>query len=69
VKINRIIGFVVFALGVAMLGFAYRSTNAPMEKISDALTGRYSDETMWYFAIGIVAVVGGGILAALGSRK
>ena len=68
-SMNWIIGFVIFAVGVVLLGFAYHSTNAPMEELSNKITGRYSDETMWYFAGGIAAVVGGGLLAAFGSRK
>jgi hypothetical protein len=66
---NRIIGFAVLAIGVILLGFAFHSTNAPLEQITESLTGRYSSETMWYFAAGIAAVVGGGLLAAFGSRK
>jgi drug/metabolite transporter (DMT)-like permease len=66
---NRIIGIVIFAIGAAVLVFAYNSTNAPLEKLSNTLTGRYSNETMWYFAIGIAAAVGGGLLAVFGSRK
>ncbi len=66
---NRIIGIVVFAVGAVLLGFAYNSTNAPLEELSNKLTGRYSDETMWYFAVGIAATVGGGLLALFGSRK
>ena len=66
---TRIIGVVVFAIGVAFLGFAYHSTNAPLEQLSNTITGRYSNETMWYFAVGIAAAVGGGLLATFGSRK
>jgi hypothetical protein len=40
-----------------------------MEKMSDAITGRYSNETMWYFAVGVAAAVGGGLLALFGGRK
>ena len=68
-KMNRIIGLVVFAVGVVLLVFAYDSSNAPLEELSNTITGRYSDETMWYFVIGIAAVVGGGLLAAFGKRK
>jgi len=66
---NRIIGLAVLAIGVVLLGFAFHSTNAPMEEFSNALTGRYSNRTMWYFAVGIAAVVGGGLLAVFGRRK
>ena len=66
---TRIIGIVVFAIGAVLLGFAYHATNAPLEKLSDTMTGRYSNETMWYFGVGIAALVGGGLLAVFGSRK
>ena len=66
---NRIFGIVAFAIGVALLMFAYHSTNAPLEKLSNTITGRYSNETMWCFGLGIAAVVGGGLMAAFGSRK
>ena len=66
---NRIIGFVVFAIGVALLGVGFNASDAPLERLSNTITGRYSDETMWYFAVGIAAAVGGGLLAAFGSRK
>ncbi len=68
-EMNRILGAVVFAIGVGLLGFAYNATNAPLEELSNTLTGRYSNETMWYFALGIAAAVGGGLLALFGSRK
>ena len=66
---KRVIGIVVLAVGAVLLGFAYHATNAPMERVSDAVTGRYSNETMWYFGVGIAAVVGGGLLALFGNRK
>jgi drug/metabolite transporter (DMT)-like permease len=68
-EMKRIIGVVALAIGLVLLGFAYHSTNAPMEKMSDAITGRYSNETMWYFAVGVAAAVGGGLLALFGGRK
>ena len=68
-EMKRVVGIVVVAIGAVLLGFAYHATDAPMERISDTVTGRYSNETMWYFALGIAAVVGGGLLALFGSRK
>lgn len=66
---SRIIGVVVFAIGLVLLGVAYNSTTAPLEELSNTMTGRYSDETMWYFVAGIAAAVGGGLLAVFGRRK
>lgn len=65
---SRIIGVALFAIGVVVLAFAYNSTKAPLEELSNTITGRYSDETMWYFAVGIAAAVGGGLLAVFGRR-
>lgn len=67
--IQRMVGIVVLAIGVAVLGVAFHSADAPLERLSNTLIGRYSDETMWYFAIGIAVAVGGGLLAAFGGRK
>jgi hypothetical protein len=69
VTINRITGAAVLAVGAVLLTLAYRSTNAPLEQLSETMTGRYSDGIIWYFAIGIAAVVGGGLLVALGGHR
>jgi hypothetical protein len=66
---NRGIGVVVLVIGALLLGFAYNSTQAPMEELANTVTGRYSDGTMWYFALGVAAVAGGGLLTAFGARK
>ena len=66
---HRVIGGVFLAVGLLLLGFAYNATQAPVEELSNTITGRYSSETMWYFGVGIAAVVGGGLLAAFGMRK
>ncbi len=68
-EMNRIVGAIVFAIGVVLLILAYNASNAPLEELSNTLTGRYSDRTMWYLVLGIAAAVGGGLLATFGSRK
>ena len=68
-SMNRVLGLVALALGGAMLMVAYNSSNAPIDQLSTTLTGRYSNETMMFFGIGIAAAVGGGLLAFFGGRK
>jgi drug/metabolite transporter (DMT)-like permease len=68
-QMSRIIGAAIFAIGIVLLIFAYRASNAPLEQISDTLTGRYSNQTMWYFIVGVAGAVAGGLLFALGSRR
>jgi uncharacterized membrane protein YdcZ (DUF606 family) len=60
---TSIFGLVALTVGAVLLFFAWRASQAPMEQISEALTGRYTDNTMWYLLGGIVAVVvGAGLL-------
>jgi len=67
--IVRIVGIVLFVLGIALLAYAYHLSTAPVEQISETLTGRYSSGTVWTFILGIVAAIGGGLLAVFGVRK
>jgi hypothetical protein len=45
---KAMVGIVVLVLGVVLLIFAYQSSNAPLDQIFSTLTGRYTDQTMWY---------------------
>jgi drug/metabolite transporter (DMT)-like permease len=65
---NQILGAIILVAGVIILGFAFNASDAPMERVSETLTGRYSDRTMLYFLIGGIAAVGGGLLFAFGQR-
>jgi hypothetical protein len=56
---TNIIGLVVLALGAVLLFFAWRASQAPMDQMSEALTGRYTGNTMWYLLGGVVGVVAG----------
>jgi drug/metabolite transporter (DMT)-like permease len=69
VQINRIVGAALLAVGVLFLVFAHRASNAPLERISDTLTGHYSNQTMWYLILGVGCAIGGGLLFALGGRR
>jgi hypothetical protein len=62
----RICGVVGLSIGIVLLAFAYHASNAPLDRLSDALTGRHTDQTMWYEALGAVGALGGGLLLAFG---
>lgn len=53
------IGLVALAVGSMLLFFAWRATNAPVEQLSEALTGRFTNSTMWYLIGGAIGVVAG----------
>lgn len=65
---SKMVGIVALVLGVVLLVFAYQSSNAPLDQISSALTGRYTDQTMWYLIGGIAVVLFGGLLTLFGRR-
>jgi hypothetical protein len=56
---TKIIGIALLALGAILLYFGINATEAPMEEMGEALTGRYSDDTMMYLIGGGVAAVAG----------
>lgn len=66
---NQMLGVAAVAVGAVLLGFAYNASNAPMEQISETLTGRYTDRTIWFAVLGVAAAVGGILLALSGKRS
>ena len=41
-KASQMVGIVVLVLGAVLLGFAYQSSNAPLDQIFSTFTGRYT---------------------------
>ncbi len=68
-RMTQILGAVALVIGVVLLGLAYHASNAPMDQVSNAITGRFTDQTMWYLILGIAAAVGGVLLVAFGRRR
>jgi hypothetical protein len=66
---SNIIGVVLLAVGVMLLFFAWRASNAPVEQVTEALTGRYTSNTMWFLIGGLVGVVTGAALLFWGSYR
>ena len=56
---TQLIGIIALAVGAVLLYFGYNASQAPIDQLSNTLTGRYTDNTMWY-------VIGGGVLVATG---
>ena len=66
---TNIIGLVLLAAGTVLLFFAWRASQAPMDQISEALTGRFTGNTMWYLLGGIVGVVVGAAMLLRGLSR
>jgi len=63
---SNILGLVLLVVGFLLLFFAWQAANAPVEQVSEALTGRYTNTTLWYVLGGAACVVGGAALLLRG---
>lgn len=68
-KPMQILGVAGIAIGMVLVGFGYHASNAPVDRVSEALTGRFTDATMWYLVLGVAAAVGGGLMFLFGRRS
>jgi Protein of unknown function (DUF3185) len=66
---NQIIGAALLAVGAVLLVFAYQASNAPLDQVVNTITGHYTQQTVWYFVLGVASVVIGGLLVLRGSRR
>ncbi|HWI27685.1 MAG TPA: DUF3185 family protein [Stellaceae bacterium] len=64
----RVIGIVVAIIGAVLLFFGLNSSHSFVDRASETLTGRYTQDTMVYLIVGIVALVGGALTALVGRR-
>jgi hypothetical protein len=67
-KAKQMIGVVALVLGAVLLGTAYQSSPAPLHQILSAFTGPHVNQTMGYLLGGMIAALGGGLLAIFGDR-
>lgn len=62
---NQLVGVVLLVVGVILLYFGWQSSQSLGDQVTEAVTGRFTDETMWFIIGGAAAVVAGGFLALL----
>ncbi len=62
----RILGIVMFVVGLIVLGFGVNSSQAISEKVVQNLFRRYTSNTMLYIIGGIALIAGGAALAYFG---
>lgn len=62
----RLIGIGVAVAGAVLLAFGLNAADAPANELAEAVTGQYTDRTMWQIAGGAAALVGGGLAALYG---
>ncbi|MEX1197938.1 MAG: DUF3185 family protein [Pseudohongiellaceae bacterium] len=64
---RKIFGFVLLAAGIVLLYFGWQSSQSAGDQVTEAITGQFTDNTMWLIIGGIASAVAGAFLA-LGRR-
>lgn len=60
---GRVLGLVLFALGIVVLAFGINASQAAPDKAMEAVTGKFTENTMLYIMAGVAMIVGGGAIA------
>lgn len=68
-RTSFLLGLGLLVLGVALFIIGLNSTQSPTEQVVETLTGRYTDQTMWYMIVGGIAFLGGCVLAVRGGTR
>jgi uncharacterized membrane protein HdeD (DUF308 family) len=54
---QMVFGIVLLVWGIALMAFGLNATGAPLEQVNEALTGRFSAETMIYLVGGALSFI------------
>lgn len=56
---NKILALVLLVVGVILLFFAYQSSQSLGDQVTEAVTGRFTDSTIWFLIVGAASAVAG----------
>lgn len=59
----KLLGIILLVIGVILLIFGFNASQSLGDQVTETITGRFTDETMWFIIGGAVAVVVGAFLA------
>ncbi len=58
----KLLGIILLVVGVILLIFGFNASQSLGDQVTETVTGRFTDETMWYIIGGAVAIVIGGFM-------
>lgn len=59
----KLVGVILLVVGLLLLFFGWQSSQSIGDQVSEAITGRFTDSTMWYIIAGAAATAAGLFLA------
>ena len=63
---NKILAIVLLVVGLILLFFAYQSSQSMGDQVTEAVTGRFTDSTIWFLVLGAASAAAGLGLLLLG---
>ncbi len=66
---RKIIGLCILVAGIILLVFGFNQTQSLSGEVGEAITGKYSDETMLYLILGAVGVIAGLAITFTGGKR
>jgi len=57
--ISRIIALVLIGVGGILLFFAYQSSQSLADQVTEVVTGRFTDSTIWFIVLGAASAIAG----------
>lgn len=64
---GKVVAIVLLALGAFLLYMGYQSAQGLDDQISEAFTGNFTDQTVWYLIGGGISVIAGLVMLVRGS--
>ncbi len=66
---HKILAIVLLVIGAILLFFAYQSSQSLGDQLSEAVTGRFTDSTIWFLILGAASAVAGAALLVFGNKS
>lgn len=66
---SRTLGILFLVVGIILVAFGLNASDSVSDTISEGVTGRFTDTTMWYLIGGGALAVVGASMTFLGGRK
>ncbi len=63
----NILGIILLVVGIVVLGFGINASRSVGEKVVETVSGKFTQNTMWYIIGGIALIVAGLGLALMGN--
>ncbi len=68
-SISRVFGIILFFIGILCLWMGFNATQAPLDQITETVTGRLTKQTTIYIIGGIIMFFVGGALFLRGRPR